>query len=265
MSRLRNDGHNLNFFLLVVEVNEHGIIATFQQQVDLHFSAAKAANGELRNPFGKKGTIENNPSAFGLHRDAQATFQNKKWSRRGPSLRGAGDWIESRGLARAPLQAAEEFGQTVQLHFLLKSSRASKTCPAIFLHPYFAIPLAMIELSCGQTEPLWYDSGLYRDSVHPTVRIPQPVKNSCSSGFRRPVGPGQVTRFRCKGNVQRWKCGRDTVACCHRALKRKCQDRCTRIASSNCVRNVSACTSSSQRSVRDPNIRARRAAASFAA
>ena len=36
----------------------------------------------------------------------------------------------------------------------------------------------MSALSCGHTEPLWYDVGLKRFSRAPTVRMPQPLKNS---------------------------------------------------------------------------------------
>ena len=40
--------------------------------------------------------------------------------------------------------------------------------------PYRLNPAAMIELSCGQTEPLWYECGLYEGCSEESVRMPQP-------------------------------------------------------------------------------------------
>src|SRR5271157_3453583 len=50
--------------------------------------------------------------------------------------------------------------------------------------PYFLRPIAIMELSCGQTVPLWYPSGLYRRSNDDSVRMPQPL-NMSSSNIRR--------------------------------------------------------------------------------
>ncbi len=42
-------------------------------------------------------------------------------------------------------------------------------------------PQAISALSCGHTDPLWYDIGLYRLSPSATVRIPQPDQDSGAS------------------------------------------------------------------------------------
>src|SRR4051812_48767406 len=62
---------------------------------------------------------------------------------------------------------------------------ARNTRSAASLNPYLANPAAIIPLSCGQIDPLWYDIGLYRASPEAIVLTPHPENMSGASSESR--------------------------------------------------------------------------------
>ena len=57
---------------------------------------------------------------------------------------------------------------------------ASKMAMMPSFEPVRSKPRATKALSWGQTDPLWYDIGLYRASLSAIVRTPQPEKKLLS-------------------------------------------------------------------------------------
>ena len=96
--------------MLGFDVHKDGIVSTFEKQVDEGFSAAKAANRQLRDAIWEERSIKYNASVPRLNRDAETALQNEEGRCRCPGLRRECDWIESRCFIRASFQAAEQLG-----------------------------------------------------------------------------------------------------------------------------------------------------------
>src|SRR2546422_4109867 len=88
----------------------------FRSQCDV---GRPATHGEPRNAdfaeeLGKHRTREADMLLGGADREAEARLEKEKHGTHGPGLRRAGDGVESRPLARAAREAAEELGQAVE-------------------------------------------------------------------------------------------------------------------------------------------------------
>ncbi len=69
------------------------------------------------------------------------------------------------------------------------STSAWATVRASSCSPYRASPSVISALSCGHTEPRWYDNGWYAAWSAASVRTPQPEKKSGSSRRRPTISP----------------------------------------------------------------------------
>ena len=171
-------GHDLlDAPLPVDDVDLHVPLVAPDVQIHLGAADAQPPHRELPEPFGERGMVEaSRAGAASTDRpsDAWSIMNSDPRPTPGGSRPPGRAWA----LPGLPPESAVELGQPVELgEDAGVEERREQPEQDGLGRSYLDMPSAIRELSWGQTDPLWYDIGLYRASVVATVRTPQPEKN----------------------------------------------------------------------------------------